>query len=197
MTDARRRAEHDGDFILLGEFKGRLYHILGLCRTRRIGGPGSWRTARRSGCPVPVCELWGPGSSATSTTNPPLDAQIGGTHEGIGRHIQPDLLHRHCGALAGVTVGQCRFVGYFFIDRPFEVHPGFGFPWRIQQLPSGSPKRGFPDRRRRKSQSFSMRPLPIASLPIRILSSLSVIVFSLQNEKGRGFQPIRGLVNDF
>ena len=62
-----------------------------------------------------------PGSSAETTTRAPGTPVVGGGEERIGRHVQPDVLHRHHRRRAAEGRAEGHLEGHLFVGRPFGV----------------------------------------------------------------------------
>jgi hypothetical protein len=68
------------------------------------------------------CEECRPGSSATTTTRPPLIARVGRDHERVHRDVQAHMLAGEQGTLAADRSAIGHLVGGLFVHGPLGVH---------------------------------------------------------------------------
>ncbi len=120
-------AQEDRSAVLLGEVEGLLDHLVSLLRG---GGVEAGDFGERREGPGVLLRLGGDGARVIGDEDDhaALHAHIFEAHEGVGGHVQADLLHGHQRAGTGVGGTGRELHGRFLVDGPFDVGV-FSFPF--------------------------------------------------------------------
>ena len=134
MVHAGGGAQEDRGAVLLGEVEGLLDHLI---RLLRGGGVEAGDLGEGREGPGVLLGLRGDGARVVRDEDhhATLDAHVFEAHEGVGGHVQADLLHGHQRAGTGVGSTGGEFHGRFFVDGPLDVGV-FSFPFgdRLQHF---------------------------------------------------------------
>ena len=113
--------EHGDDAEPLGQVEGVEDHLL------RLGGGTGVETGHLGEHGEIAAVLFrlgavGPRIVCDHEEHAPLELEMGGAHEGIGRNVQPHLLHDGAGAGAGKGGSGGHLEGHLFVHAPLDRH---------------------------------------------------------------------------
>jgi len=123
VADARRGTDDDGDRIFFRQGERRSDHLLRLAGTRRIDDGRLGEVGEETAVLLGLGTV-GTGVVGGDNEKSPHDAEIGGAREGIGRHIEADLLHGDGGPLSRIARRQGRLERRLLVHGPLDVHGG-------------------------------------------------------------------------
>ena len=120
VRDARDEPHHHGNVQLFRQLERLENHVVAFLLVARLQAGNQ----RELGEIAAVLLVLG-GVHARVVRHRQHKAAVGardrGVHEGIGRHVEPDVFHAHQRALTGPTHAKRLFVGDFFVGRPEGV----------------------------------------------------------------------------
>jgi len=125
VANARRHADQDGNVVFFAELVGFDEHVLAFLAVGRLehgrhGSPGV--------VAVVLLVLRGEltGLVSRDDDRAGVDPDVGEGEEGVGSHIQTNVLHGRDRTRAGDRGADDRFEGNFFVGSPLGVNFGIG-----------------------------------------------------------------------